>query len=55
MRKKPRYNISDKKNIFTWTTEMHKMMEPADFSKYVRMLHESGDIRNVLADNKDNK
>lgn len=51
MRKKPRYNISNKKNIFTWTTEIHDMMKPADFSEYVRMLHESGDIRNVLADN----
>lgn len=56
-KKKSRYCVyeSSRKHVLTWTTEVHKMMKPADFNKYTRLLHETGAIRNVLADNKDNQ
>lgn len=52
-KKKSRYCVyeSSRKHTVVWTTEIHDMMKPADFNKYVRLLFESGDIRNVLADN----
>jgi hypothetical protein len=50
MKKRPKASW----RMFRYTTEVHDIRQ-SDWTKYTRMLHETGAIRNVLADKDDDK